>query len=151
MLFDENTPYDFKITCPLFADDLHPAVTNGPSNATPNAVPNSLVISFKAEATPCRSAGKEDVMVSVAGVMEKPIPKPIMIKPGNTDRYPVSTETNIAISIAPILPNAIPKAIVYLLPIRSANLGAIPELIIIKIAIGIMPNVERRPDHPNTP
>jgi len=22
MLFDENTPYDFKITCPLFADDL---------------------------------------------------------------------------------------------------------------------------------
>src|SRR5690606_38964044 len=90
MLFDENTPYDFKITCPLFADDLHPAVTNGPSNATPNAVPNSLVISFKAEATPCRSAGKEDVMVSVAGVMEKPIPKPIMIKPGNTDRYPVS-------------------------------------------------------------
>ena len=49
------------------------------------------------------------------------------------------------------LPNAIPKAIVYLLPIRRTNLGAIPELIIIKIAIGIMPNVERRPDHPNTP
>ena|SRR5690606_3167753 len=42
MLFDENTPYDFKITCPLFADDLQmsggkPRFDNHILTTTPSA------------------------------------------------------------------------------------------------------------------
>jgi hypothetical protein len=46
--------------------------------ATPRAPPTSRVVSFTAEPTPAFSRGREPMMESVAGVMARPIPTPIV-------------------------------------------------------------------------
>jgi hypothetical protein len=54
--------------------------------ATPSAVPNSRVMSLRAEATPCFSRGRERVMASVEGPMETAKPMPMTMMPGRIDK-----------------------------------------------------------------
>jgi hypothetical protein len=47
--------------------------------ADEGAVPNSLVTSLSADATPCRSRGSDVVMASVEGVMVRPMPHSVPV------------------------------------------------------------------------
>lgn len=80
------------------------------------------------------------VMTSVAGVMDGPMPMPTGSMPGRFERCPPSTETMRAISARPTAASAIPTVMVEWESMRAASLGARPEVVI--MAMGISASVE---------
>ena len=111
--------------------------------AIPMAPPSSRTVSFKAEATPCWSCGRDSVMAVVDGLIARPMPRPTSSRPGRIEKYPPSTDGITARRTRPAVNADAPATRIRCVPTRRARIGATDDIGIITNAIGRSPAAER--------